>query len=282
RLSPLTVGLFPLRRVACSTFSFAGQVWCHVEIPLTMSNNSVDDQYIDCNPAMLLELQVPGKIPVKEEYHQTWAKAKKHWDRLGQSVGNFNPIYGTAIVAYTVGDDLYRDFNAAAREAGKSQDSYDRYAFRDFHLLLTKAVQAKPKERCYEVFRGIKNIHFTVSDKAIVRFGHFASSSLDKMVAENYGKDTFFSIRTCYGVPIDDFSYNPNEKEVLIPPYEMFAVTGHRRVEKRVDITLESRGVYSHCNCKVLNGKRLGEEKEEENMGFKGPQGTSRAPGQRS
>ncbi|KAG8147579.1 hypothetical protein E2320_000219 [Naja naja] len=222
-----------------------------------MFNHSVDDQYIDCSHARLLELQVPGTLPVEKKYRKTWETAKSYWDGLGQSIGSFNPIYGTAIMAYTVGDDLYRDFNTVAREAGKSQDSYDRYAFRDFHLLLTKAVQAKPKKSCYEVFRRIKNICFTISDKAVVPFGQFASSSLDKMVGQRFSEDTFFSIWTFYGVPVNDFSYNPHEKEVLIPPYEMFAVTGQRRTEKQVDIRLQSRGVFSHCNCEVMNAKAL-------------------------
>ncbi|XP_026581757.1 NAD(P)(+)--arginine ADP-ribosyltransferase 2-like, partial [Pseudonaja textilis] len=225
-------------------------VWCLVEIPLTMFSNSVDDQYIGCSPDNLLKL---GKLPVEEKYPKTWEKAKRHWDSLGQSVGSFNPIYGTAIVAYTIGDELYRKFNNATREAGKSQDSYDRYAFKDFHFLLTKALQAKSKGSCYQVFRGIRDIHFTVSDKAIVRFGQFASSSLNKRVAQNFSQDTFFSILTCHGVRIDDFSYKPNEEEVLIPPYEKFIVTGYSQTEKGVHITLESSGVFSHWNCGVLN-----------------------------
>ncbi|XP_026581491.1 NAD(P)(+)--arginine ADP-ribosyltransferase 2-like, partial [Pseudonaja textilis] len=225
-------------------------VWCLVEIPLTMFSNSVDDQYIGCSPDNLLK---PGKLPVEEKYPKTWEKAKRHWDSLGQSVGSFNPIYGTAIVAYTIGDELYHKFNNATREAGKSQDSYDHYAFRDFYFLLTKALQAKSKGSCYQVFRGIGGIHFTVSNKAIIRFGQFASSSLEKMVAENFSKDTFFSIRTCHGVRIDDFSYKQYEKKVLIPPYEKFTVTSYSRTEKGVHITLDSSGVFSRWNCEVLN-----------------------------
>uniref|UniRef100_A0A670ZJC7 NAD(P)(+)--arginine ADP-ribosyltransferase n=1 Tax=Pseudonaja textilis TaxID=8673 RepID=A0A670ZJC7_PSETE len=207
-------------------------------------------------------------LPVAEKYRRTWETAKRHWDRLGPSVSRFDPLYGTALVAYTVGDDLYRDFNTATREAGRSRASYRHYAFRDFHFLLTKAVQAKAGGGvCYQVFRGIQNVRFTLSDEAtVVRFGQFASSSLDKTVAINYGQDTFFSIRTCYGARMDDVSYHPNEKEVLIPPYEIFAVMAYHQTENGVHITLESRGVFSRRNCDSVNGKRPGER--EENTGF--------------
>ncbi|XP_034260416.2 erythroblast NAD(P)(+)--arginine ADP-ribosyltransferase-like [Pantherophis guttatus] len=219
-----------------------------------MFNNSVDDQYLGCNPNRELQLRNSGNIPLLEKYNKTWETAKQHWAKLGQTVSSFDPIFGTAIVAYTVGDSLYRDFNTAAREAGKSQDSYNQYAFRDFHLLLTKALQAKKMSSCYEVFRGIKGICFNTSDKAVVRFGQFASSSKNETAAKEFGEDTFFSIKTCYGVPIDDFSYKREEKEVLIPPYEKFIVTNYTKTQKGIFIRLESLNVFSRFNCEALNG----------------------------
>ncbi|XP_032090751.1 erythroblast NAD(P)(+)--arginine ADP-ribosyltransferase-like isoform X2 [Thamnophis elegans] len=233
-------------------------VLCLVEIPLNMFSNSMDDQYIDCSSTREFKLQESGNIPLEEKYQKTWETAKSHWDSLGQTVGSFSAIYGTAIVAYTVGDSLYRDFNTAAREAGKSQDSYEQYAFKDFHLLLTKALQAKKKTSdCYEVFRGINGIHFTTSNKAVVRFGQFASSSLDKKVAQGFGEDTFFSIKTCYGVPIHDFSFHEKQKEILIPPYETFTVTNYTKTQNGIFIRLESLKVYSHFNCEVLKDAGL-------------------------
>ncbi|XP_060539243.1 erythroblast NAD(P)(+)--arginine ADP-ribosyltransferase-like isoform X2 [Pantherophis guttatus] len=227
------------------------QVLCLQKIPLDMANNSVDDQYIDCNPMRELKLQEPGYLPIPPKYKTTWKRATEHWDKLGQSVGNFNKIYGTAIVAYTADGDFCEDFNKATRTARKSRSSYNRYAFKDFHLLLTKALQAKNnKGKCYEVFRGVENIQFTVRIKQLVRFGQFASSSLVKKEAENFGTGTFFSIRTCYGVPIDDFSYFPEEMEILIPPYEKFIV----KSQKGRTIRLESQGVSSWFNCEVLKG----------------------------
>ncbi|XP_058035376.1 NAD(P)(+)--arginine ADP-ribosyltransferase 2-like [Ahaetulla prasina] len=223
------------------------------QITLDMSKDSVDDQYISCYPKRLTELKNSGNIPLPKIYFSTWKTAKQHWDNLGQTAGSFDPIYGTAIVAYTVGDSLYRDFNTAVREAGKSENSYKQYAFKDFHLLLTKALQAKRTSRCYEVFRGIKGICFNTSNMAKVRFGQFASSSLDENVAKGFGEDTFFSIKTCYGVPIHDFSYYKEQKEVLIPPYEKFIVTNYTKTQKGIFIKLVSLEVFSRFNCEELN-----------------------------
>ncbi|XP_063157977.1 NAD(P)(+)--arginine ADP-ribosyltransferase 2-like [Candoia aspera] len=227
------------------------QVCCLLEVPLTMFDDSVDDQYIDCSPTREARLQKQGYLPLEEKYRQTWENASRHWAQLGQAAGSFNPTYGTAIVAYTVGDNLYGDFNAAVREAGKSQSSYQSFTFSEFHFLLTKAVQSRgTKPSCYEVFRGITGVHFTVSKK-LVRFGQFASSSLEKKVAQEFGEDTFFLIRTCHGVQIDDLSFHPHQEEVLIPPYEVFSVANHSKSPRGVTIRLESEGRFSNFNCGV-------------------------------
>ncbi|CAM4373850.1 unnamed protein product, partial [Lepidochelys kempii] len=63
-----------------------------------------------------------------------------------------------------------------------------------------------------------------------IRFGHFASSSINKSVAEtfmtkNAGKQgTLFTIQTCFGMKIQNMSYDPGQKEVLIPVHEIFSV----------------------------------------------------------
>ncbi|KAM6450318.1 GPI-linked NAD(P)(+)--arginine ADP-ribosyltransferase 1-like isoform 1-T1 [Liasis olivaceus] len=246
-------------QVLCLMGMFTGrfQVFCRLDIPLTMFDDSVDDQYTDCGPTTEVKVQEPGNIPLGKKYNETWEKARRHWASLGQVASDLSPIYGTAVVAYTVGDTFYSDFNNAVREAGKSPSSYHDFTFKDVHFLLTKAVQArKPKHGCHQVFRGIRNIHFNVSDK-VVRFGQFASSSLEKTVAQKYGEDSFFIIKTCFGAQIDDISFHPEEREVLIPPYETFNVTSHSESKRGVVITLESRGIFSHFNCGVKNAAGL-------------------------
>ncbi|KAM3822078.1 NAD(P)(+)--arginine ADP-ribosyltransferase 2-like [Vipera latastei] len=245
-------------QVLCLIGFFTGplQVLCLQKIPLDMSRNCVDDQYIGCHHKKEFKVQKPGYVPIPLKYMSIWNLARGYWAKLGSSVGKINPIYGTAVVAYTIGWGLDRDFNNAVRNAGKSKYSYNQFAFKDFFFLLTKFVQArKIADKCYEVFRGINGIRFDVHSKQRVRFGQFASSSLVKEKAQNFGQDTFFSIKTCHGVPIYDLSYYPHEMEVLIPPYETFIVTYHKTTLKGVTIRLKSHGVYSRFNCEALKAK---------------------------
>ncbi|XP_039183757.1 erythroblast NAD(P)(+)--arginine ADP-ribosyltransferase-like [Crotalus tigris] len=244
-------------QVLCLIGFFVGplQVSCLKKIPLDMSKHCVDDQYINCYYKKEFKVQMPGYIPVPMKYMLIWNAARWHWAKLGPSVANINPIYGTAVVAYTIGGDLYRDFTDAVRTAGKSKYSYTHFPFKDYFFLLTRFVQArKIIGKCYEVFRGVNGIHFKVHSKQFVRFGQFASSSLVKEQAQNFGQDTFFSIKTCHGVPIYDLSYYPHQMEVLIPPYETFVVTHHQKTLKGVAIRLESYGVSSRFNCEALSG----------------------------
>ncbi|NXJ72528.1 NARE ribosyltransferase, partial [Rostratula benghalensis] len=62
------------------------------------------------------------------------------------------------------------------------------------------------RRRCYTVYRGVRGTRFTAWLKDLVRFGQFASSSLKEDTAQWFGSDTFFSVYTCYGVPIQKYS----------------------------------------------------------------------------
>ncbi|XP_015685008.1 erythroblast NAD(P)(+)--arginine ADP-ribosyltransferase-like [Protobothrops mucrosquamatus] len=239
-------------QVLCLIGFFAGplQALSLRIIDLDMSENSVDDQYINCIPPKEIPPESQDYLPVPDKYNDTWQMAKGYWDQVNQSITNLTPMQGTAIMAYTHPDELYVDFNAATREAGESQDTYDEFVFKDFFFLLSTAVQARKIEgECYDVFRGIKDICFKVHKGESVRFGQFASSSTDIEIAKQFGETTVFSINTCYGVPINDISAIPEEEEVLIPPYEMFIVTSE---ENESPIRLESDGVHSRFNCEVL------------------------------
>ncbi|XP_032090679.1 erythroblast NAD(P)(+)--arginine ADP-ribosyltransferase-like [Thamnophis elegans] len=220
-----TLGSF-LSLMSFHILSLFGQVFCLQKIALDVAKNSLDDLYKGCIPLRELKMKKPGYIPLPKKYIATWKMAISHVEKLGYSVGNFNRMYATAIMAYTIGDHLYRDFNTAAK---------------------------KTVPGCYEVFRGIKGVCFTVSDK-VVRFGQFSSSSLLKKVSQGFVEDTFFSIKTCYGVPISQFSLRPYQKEIVIPSYEMFNVISHKKTLKGVFIRLESKGVFNHFICEVLKG----------------------------
>ena len=104
------------------------------------------------------------------------------------------------------------------------------------------------------MFRGVTGIRFTSRPGRVVRFGHFASTSLLRNVSDFYGTTTTFEVDTCHGADIRDYSMYPDEEEVLIPPFETFNVTGVTQQGDNVHIHLRSHGVYSKYNCAWLQG----------------------------
>uniref|UniRef100_A0A8C3KYR4 NAD(P)(+)--arginine ADP-ribosyltransferase n=1 Tax=Chrysolophus pictus TaxID=9089 RepID=A0A8C3KYR4_CHRPC len=167
------------------------------------------------------------------------------------------------MLAYTMEGKLYHQFNTATRRDGISRQHYLRFfPFKTLHFLLTRALhtlrESQP-QRCHHVYRGVKGTRFTAQQGQVVRFGQFTSSSLRKKVAESFGQDTFFSVETCYGVPIKDLSAFPTEDEVLIPPSEQFRVTNITYTEGRSFIQLRSQGMHSTYNCEFVKEKRCKE-----------------------
>ncbi|NXS64447.1 NRT2 ribosyltransferase, partial [Brachypteracias leptosomus] len=71
--------------------------------------------------------------------------------------------------------------------------------------------EARPR-RCHQSYRGVQGIRFAARRHQLVRFGHFTSASLQRNRTLPFGQDTFFSVETCYGVPIRDFSFYPEEE----------------------------------------------------------------------
>ncbi|NXS98474.1 NARE ribosyltransferase, partial [Jacana jacana] len=239
------------------------------EIRLDMAPNSFDDQYLGCSHMMEKELKKlnwteSSKNSVFAKY---WTKATAEWQKKWNHVHKplvLRTEQAVAIMAYTLPGPLYQTFNAAVREAGRSRREYlDKFHFKVLHFLLTQALRNlwnSQTRGCHHVYRGVKDIRFTARRKDAVRFGQFTSTSLQKEVAIKFGWDTFFSVYTCYGVPIKYFSYFPNENEVLIPPYERFEVTTIVHQGKRTYISLQSRGTWSKYNCEWFKGKRCQEK----------------------
>uniref|UniRef100_A0A8U8C4R1 NAD(P)(+)--arginine ADP-ribosyltransferase n=1 Tax=Geospiza parvula TaxID=87175 RepID=A0A8U8C4R1_GEOPR len=206
-------------------------------VPLDMAQNSFDDQYLNCGPAMTEAL--PG---LNALLHRP-----------------LSPAQAIALMAYTM-PDVHKQFNPAVREAGRSRQEYrDKFHFKTLHFLLTQALQKlRRPDECPDVFRGVRTVQFNVTPGDKVRFGQFASSSLDRTVAQGYGTDTMFEVHTCHGADIHNFSFNESEKEVLIPPFETFEVTKVTREGKKVQIEFRSTGNSSKYNCEWLRGDILG------------------------
>ncbi|KAF1610900.1 Erythroblast NAD(P)(+)--arginine ADP-ribosyltransferase, partial [Eudyptes chrysolophus] len=232
------------------------------EVALDMAPDSFDDQYQGCSHMMEEELEELNRTEFAKNsiYAEAWTRAATEWrNRQGRvpQLRVLRPEQEVALLAYTWNGSqsgpLHEPFNKAVHEAGRSLDTFH---FKALHFLLTKALHAlqdaQPR-RCYRVYRGIEGIRFTAQPGQSMRFGYFASSSVKKN-ADGFGQDTIFSVETCYGVPIRNFSFFPNEEEVLIPPFEIFKVTNVTRDGDRALIHLRSQDARSNYSCEWVKG----------------------------
>uniref|UniRef100_A0A672NJI9 NAD(P)(+)--arginine ADP-ribosyltransferase n=1 Tax=Sinocyclocheilus grahami TaxID=75366 RepID=A0A672NJI9_SINGR len=214
--------------------------------PLDMTLNSVDDQYKGCTEKMA-DL-VKTKYLEKEksasaEYNKTWQegeqKAKKAEDNLQQN-------HSVAIHVYTNKDSkVYSNFTRATR-TDKQKYKEGTFKWYSLHFLLTEAIQIQQ--------------HSVGPDPSIeVRLSSFSSSSLDRKVIQGFGSKSCFEIYTCEGANLTRYSKYPEEKEVLIPPYETFNVTAVKNRTDRPDLwcetvfVLNSTGTRSDLNCDLFN-----------------------------
>ncbi|NXG01868.1 NRT2 ribosyltransferase, partial [Sakesphorus luctuosus] len=216
------------------------------EMALDMAPNSFDDQYRDCSEQMLKKLPVLNSFEFVSNslYAQAWAEAAATWHKpLGSLRRREQAI---ALLAYTMAHrHLYREFNRAVREGGRSREDYlNNFHFKVMHFLLTEALGdlRKSHPACLDVYRGITGIRFSAKPGQIIRFGQFTSTSLKEEEAKRFGTDTFFKVHTCHGAMIQDFSFQPQQEEVLIPPFETFRVTSVAHLSDTTLIQLRSHG----------------------------------------
>ncbi|XP_032649113.1 ecto-ADP-ribosyltransferase 5-like isoform X1 [Chelonoidis abingdonii] len=238
---------------------------------LDMAYDAFDDQYIGCTEVM--ENIIKSKLLRQEKsthkmFSKSWEAAKKQWNNKKKNLIlpiGFKDENGIAVLAYTSGDKipLYQEFNKAVREAGKSRAYYlKHFPFKALHFYLTRALQLL-KGDCAEmyeteVYRGVRSLHYEPNEIGdMVRFGTFTSSSSDWDVAQRFGSATFFTIRTCFGVPITNISYIPDEREVLIPVYERFRVFHFTQDKNSNMFVLHSTNrTFSLYNCAYIEGKK--------------------------
>ncbi|KAK7168288.1 hypothetical protein R3I94_002365 [Phoxinus phoxinus] len=232
----------------------AGQIY-----PLDFALNSVDDQYDGCTGKMA-DLVNTGYLEkdksASAEFNQTWQESE---EKANKAEDNLQQIHSVAIHVYTNKDSkVYSNFTSATR-TDKQQYKEGTFKWYSLHFLLTEAIQIlkKTHNRCYVTYRGT-NVEFDVQSKE-VRLSSFSSSSLDRKIIQGFGNKSCFEIYTCEGANLTKYSKYPDEKEVLIPPYETFKVTA---VMKRTDqpdlwcetvFVLNSTGSRSKLNCLLFN-----------------------------
>ncbi|MGH0184994.1 UNVERIFIED_CONTAM: hypothetical protein FKN15_016544 [Acipenser sinensis] len=186
------------------------------------------------------ETHLPSELNRDAAFQSAWKRAGKEMGERNQT--KLSSEQATAIYVFTM-NAVYKEFNRAVRTGGTN---YTEFPFKALHFHLTDALKTlkSMKPKCYEVFRGVKNHTKVVGN--IVRFGQFTSTSVNKSVAEHFGKETLFTIRTCLGASIKKYSAYSNEKEVLIPPFEKFKVMEVNGTEIRLE-NIEDHESYFNC-----------------------------------
>ncbi|XP_062374461.1 ecto-ADP-ribosyltransferase 4-like [Sardina pilchardus] len=236
-----------------------------MEYALDMKENCVDDQYQDCTEItshVIENTYLKDELKRSKNFSAAWSKGQK-WcssNKKGNDLGGIN--YCIALYVYTLlKPPIYRAFNGDTRN-GTAQYTGKTYKWYSLHFLLTRAVQVLKDEekrkgtKCRVVYRRTKDqFQKDVLNKEI-RFGSFSSSSIEKTV-EDFGDVSCFEITTCHGAYITDYSANPAQEEVLIPPYETFKVTEVSEKRHNTGLwcdtvyKLERTGTRSDLNCAV-------------------------------
>ncbi|XP_077942509.1 ecto-ADP-ribosyltransferase 4-like [Gasterosteus aculeatus] len=235
---------------------------------LDMAKDSVDDMYDGCSPKMDKNARGYLEKEMKED-----SVLKKSWtdaEALQKSKDAPTDITKEQLIAlytYTSSDgDLNERFDKATREQGPKYKTAFKY--HALHFYLTTAVQTIKAEhdksnendsekKCYTVFHRTDKSFSTKVLKQEVRFGSFASASLDKDRVVSGGKSCF-EIYTCMGADVSKHMQNEHRVEVLIPPYEVFKV---KKISKRseqgslwcdVVYELKSTNKVSNFNCALF------------------------------
>lgn len=221
-----------------------------------MARNSVDDKYEGCAKSManLVKDKVFDRKPSDGTlFHFAWKEATQSCDNPGY---NLTLNHCIALSMYT-GVDIHREFNAAVRE-GRSMYRSQTYTWSTLHFYLTEALQIlQGQPHCRQTYRGTPLSFNTDVKNKEIRLGTFASSSLHRKIAMQFGTKSCFEINTCYGADIAWYSQFKDEAEVLIPPYETFVVTDVLHKTSHADLwcetvyVLKSSGTRSFLNCAV-------------------------------
>ncbi|XP_016524774.1 erythroblast NAD(P)(+)--arginine ADP-ribosyltransferase-like [Poecilia formosa] len=219
------------------------------EIQLEMYENSIDDMFSNCTEEM-------AKMVFNKYF--TELKKKEYWANEETKIKKDDHILTKeeldAIRVYTEHKNgVYRIFNSAVRDGKEKYDN--SFEFHMLYFLLVSAVQKlkkADKKECHTTYRRYKSEVTFKLDKDKIRLGSFASSSLTPD-QKDYGNKACLEITTCYGATIEEYSAYPAEKEVLIPPYELFELIKGKDVEELKDceskFVLKSVGINSNLDC---------------------------------
>ncbi|NXP49373.1 NAR4 ribosyltransferase, partial [Heliornis fulica] len=239
---------------------------------MDMALHSFDDQYLGCREQMMEELEredyFQQEVAANKDYLSLWKKAQEAL--LKSPVGllrEMHESHAIVLMAYTMNSSLHSQLNWATSTAGSSPEHYrHNFSFICIHFYLTTAIQIMKqwqsskesvgKRKCYRVHRGVKDLYMEAVVGSRVRFSRFTSTSHLWNEAQKFGNETLFTVTTCLGAAVQGFPYYTSEKEVLIPPYEIFLVKSFFRTQHGNRLHLHSVGNYSKYHCQLIGDSR--------------------------
>ncbi|KAK2493547.1 hypothetical protein MC885_003139, partial [Smutsia gigantea] len=232
-----------------------------IKVDFDLAPDSFDDQYQGCSPQVMEELSrgdyFTKELKAHRDYDKVWKNAHLTWlNRAKDLPKNMNITHAVAILVYTSKSNVPSDFIRAMANAAQSPQQYRHsFHFKYLHYYLTSAIQLLRKEMvmkndslCFEVHHEM-DVYLEAHRGATIRFGQFLSASLLREKAQKFGRQTVFTIFTCLGAPVQEFSL---KKEVLVPPYELFEVVNTSIHPGGSSLQLQSAGNLSTYNCQLL------------------------------
>ncbi|XP_004435561.2 PREDICTED: ecto-ADP-ribosyltransferase 4 [Ceratotherium simum simum] len=235
-----------------------------IKIDFDLAPGSFDDQYQGCSQEVMEELNqgdyFTEELKAHGNYFGVWQKAHLTWLSQGKTLPkNMNITHAVAILVYSSNNSVSSEFTRAMASAARSPQPYKHsFHFKYLHYYLTSAIQLLREEivlkngsLCYEVHH--EGVYLEAYTGATIRFGQFLSASLLREKAQQFGNQTLFTVFTCLGAPIQDFSF----KKVLVPPYELFEVVNMSYHPRGNWLQLRSTGNLSMYNCQLLKDSSI-------------------------
>lgn len=221
---------------------------------MSMVDDSVDDMYFNCKDSMMTIIKDKYFENEKKSFANVWNDAintcEPKFEQREDKVLTREHLQ--AIFVYT-SNRVYEKFNKEVRTGRSIFNS--SFQFHSLHYLLTSAIQIlNNNNTCHITYRRT-DYTFTGKVGQTIRFGLFASSSY-RTDLKHFGNESCFKIKTYSGAFLKSYSCYPGEREVLIPPYEMFSITSindQGEIQGLEDcknvFVLESAGYKSSLNC---------------------------------
>ncbi|XP_037704123.1 ecto-ADP-ribosyltransferase 4 [Choloepus didactylus] len=245
----------------CGLQRAAGGSKVEIKIDFNLAPDSFDDQYQGCSQQVMEKLSqgdyFTKELETHSNYFRAWQKAHITWLNQARALSkNMTVPHAVAILVYMLDNGMRSDFTKAMASVGSSPQHYKHsFHFKYLHYYLTSAIQLLKKSLlkndslCYEVYHWARDGYLEAHTGATIRFGQFLSTSLLREETQKLGNQTLFTIFTCLGAPVQDFSL---KKEVLVPPYELFEVVNMSYHPGGNWLQLRSTGNWSTYNCQLL------------------------------